>query len=281
MPIVFPANTINFSSGLTMKCVKPQARDAIEMWGARNLKGLAFQLVLLTILFVSTSASAQLDVLLRQCRHGDQEACFPLEFGRCADENPRVAIPACTRDLARQDNRKIPANLRMGRAARYALRASAHAKQGDIDLALSDYDRAITSHRGIFWIQMRRGDAYFLAGDDEAALESYEAAVALNPESAVALIYRAMILAAAAEDNLRDPAQALEDAQRANQLDPDQPAYIDILAVAHAANGNFDKAVEETQRAISLLPPGDQNSRDDYQSRMALYRQATPFRMDP
>jgi len=243
---------------------------------------------LLMVLFVSTQASAQLrlglqqlDLRFQQCALGDQDACFALEYGRCANENPRIAISACTRDLARQDNRKIPGNLRTERATRYALRAIAYANQGDMDRALADYDRAVTSYGGIFWIQMQRGDAYFLAGDDEEALESYDTAVALRLESAVALIYRAMILAAAAEANLRDPAQALEDAQRANQLDPDQPAYIDVLAVAHAANGDFDKAVEETQRAISLLPPDDQNSRDDYQSRIALYRQATPFRMDP
>jgi len=245
------------------------------------LRGSAFPLVLLAILFVSTPASGQLDLRHQQCGLGDQDACFALEFGRCADENPRIAIPACTRDLARQDNRRTGGNLRFERAIRYALRANAHAKQGNSDRALSDYDRAVTSHGGVFWIQMQRGDAYFLASDDEAALESYEAAVTLNPESAVALISRAMILAAAAEENLRDPAQALEDAQRANQLDSDQPAYIDVLAVAHAANGDFDKAVEETQRAINLLPPGDQNSLDEYQSRMALYRRATPFRMEP
>jgi tetratricopeptide (TPR) repeat protein len=158
----------------------------------------------------------------------------------------------------------------MERAIRYALRANAHAKQGNPDRALSDYDRAVTSHGGVFRIQMQRGDAYFLAGDNEAALESYEAAVTLNPDSAIALIYRAMILAAAAEEDLRNPAQALSDALRANQLEPGQPAYIEVLAVAYAAKGDFDTAVEEAQRAISLLPSRDQSSRDDYQSRLAL-----------
>lgn len=245
-----------------------------------KLKRAVFPVALLMLLFVSTSASAQVQLRYQQCDLGDQEVCFDLEFGRCADENPRVAIPACTRDLARQDNRRIPGNLRAARATRYALRAGAHAKQGDMDRALSDYDRAISSYGGIFWIQMQRGDAYFLIGDDEEALESYGAAVSLNPESAVALIYRAMILAAAAEEELRNPTQALEDAQRANQLEPDQPAYIDALAVALAANGEFDKAIQETQRAKSLLPADDLGSQDEYQSRIALYEQGMPFRME-
>ena len=232
------------------------------------------------LLFVSAPASAQLDLRFQQCGLGDQDACFALEYGRCADANPRVAIPACTRDLARQDNRVIPGNLRMDRATRYALRALAYAKQGDLDRALSDYDRAVTSHGGIFWIQMQRGDAYFLAGDDDEALESYDDAVALVPASAMALIYRATILAASADEDLRNPVQALEDAQRANQIDPGQPAYIDVLAVALAANGDFGRAIEEARRAISLLPPEDRSSRDDYQSRIALYEQGMPFLLE-
>jgi tetratricopeptide (TPR) repeat protein len=182
--------------------------------------------------------------------------------------------------LVRQDNRVFPGNIRMDRATRYALRAVAYAKQGDLERALLDYDRAVNAYGNIFWIQMQRGDANFLAGNDEEALESYNAAVAIDSESAIALIYRAMMLAASAEEELRDPTQALRDAQKANEIDPGQPAYIDVLAVALAANGEFERAIEETQRAIGLLPPNDFSSRDEYESRLALYRDGTPFRME-
>ncbi|MGY9107360.1 MAG: hypothetical protein ACKVG0_12695, partial [Alphaproteobacteria bacterium] len=99
--------------------------------------------------------------------------------------------------------------------------------------------------------------------------------------STEALIYRALITAAASEDELRDPAQALLDAQRADQLLPSQPAYVDILAVAYAANGSFQMAAQESRRAIDLLPIREQASKDDYRSRLDLYNQGLPFLMPP
>ena len=89
----------------------------------------------------------------------------------------------------------------------------------------------------------------------------------------------ALVLAAAPEEGLRDAPQALADAQKANQLVPRQPAYIDALACAFAANGDFEKAVEEEQRAITFLPKDDQATIDDYRARLALYREGTAFLM--
>ncbi len=243
---------------------------------------LAGPIALLGSTLAFTPATAQGgDQRFEECGRGHMMACFSLEFGACADPNPRVAIPVCTRQLLEQDNRKIPGNLRANRATRYALRANAYAKQGDTENALDDYDRAVRSYRGTFWIQMQRGDAHFLRGNNEEALKSYDAAAELEPNSAVALAYRATLLAAAPEDELRDPAQALLDAQRANELAPGQPDYVDVLAVAYAANGNFEKAVEEAQRAIDLLPAGELAREDDLSSRLALYRQGMVFRMAP
>jgi len=243
------------------------------------MKGTILLSTLLIASALSTLAHAQLDQRHQDCRAGNRDACFSLEFGQCADQNPRVAIAACTRQLLVQDNRVVPGNLRADRAVRYALRGDAYIKQGDIERALSDYDRAVTADRNAFWIHMQRANAYFLAGNNEEALESYDAAANINPDSVEALIYRALITAAASEEELRDLAQALLDAQKVDQLLPGQPAYIDILAVAHAANGEV--AAQESQRAIDLLPTREQASMDDYRSRLDLYAQGLPFVMDP
>lgn len=258
---------------------------------------------LLTVLCVSsfclsTLASAQTDGLGRpitggqrfdeynlgdgtrtSCAIGDFEACFSLEFGRCADTNPRVAIPTCTRQLVTPENRVFPGNIRYQRAIRYALRANAHAKQGNVDRALSDWDRAVRVDRTIFWIHSRRGEAYFVAGDYEEALESFDAAIALSPDAAAVLVNRALVFAAAPDEELRNAPQALADAQRANELAPRQPAYIDALACAYAANGDFERAVQEQRRAITWLRPDDQDSIDDYRVRLNLYQQGMPFLM--
>ncbi len=172
----------------------------------------SFILTLLTVLCLSTSAFAQTegglapgavrmpslgvpmqdrnddhqfgDGTINACELGDYVACFSLEYGRCANADPSIAIRACTRQLAVQDNRKRPGQLRYDRAVRYALRAMAHAKQGDVDRELSDYDRAVRANRSIFWIHAKRADAYFLVGDYEEALESFDAAAALSPDLA-------------------------------------------------------------------------------------------------
>ena len=219
------------------------------------------------------------DVRHTSCNVGDSDACFAIEFGLCADRNPVVAIPACTRQLAQQEDRRVIGNARFERAIRYMLRANAHLRQGNQDLALLDYDRAVAASGGVFWIHVQRGDAYFMARNFAEALVSYDAALDLNPDSAAALNNRALIRAAAPEEGLRNAQQALADARRANELMPGQPAYIDALAVAYAANGDFENAVAEAERAIELLPPGNQAVLDDFNSRLALYRDGQPFRI--
>ena len=259
--------------------------------------------VLFTILFASSSAFAQgspgtgssnpyhtgepgmpdtadeRDVLHNLCNVGESDACFAIEFGLCADGNPRIAIPACTKQLAQQEDRRTGGNVRFEHAIRYMLRANAYARQGNRDLALLDYDRAVAAHGSVFWIHVQRGDAYFLASNFAEALISYDAAINLNPDSTAALNNRALILAAAPDEELRNAPQALADAQRANGLLPGQPAYIDCLAVAFAANGDFDRAVAEEQRAIELLPPGNQAVLDDFRSRLDLFENGTAFRI--
>lgn len=221
------------------------------------------------------------DVRHNSCNVGDSDACFAIEFGLCADRNPEIAIPACTRQLAQQEDRRVIGNTRLERAIRYMLRANAHTRLGQQSEALADYDLAVAAHGGVFWIQVQRGDAYFLARNFSEALISYDAALELNPDSTAALNNRSLILAAAPDEGIRNPSQALADARRANELLPGQPAYIDCLAVAYAANGDFENAVAEAERAIELLPPGNQAVLDDFNSRLALYRNEQPFRIPP
>jgi len=267
-------------------------------WGEEKMKPASL-LMLFTLLCISNSAFAQgglggssLNMLVdpnyallekfpeyRECSNGNITGCYLIQYGDCADDNPRVAIPACTRALSVQDNRRFGVNFRFERAVRYMLRANAYTLQGNLDRALADYDRAIKADSGVFWIQMTRGDAYFLSGIYDEALESYNRVLELEPDEAAALTNRSLVLAAAPDEELRDAAQALADAQRANEIKPGQPAYIDALAVANAANGYFDLAVAEEQRAIDLLLRDDQSTRDAYRERLDLFQNNMAYRM--
>jgi tetratricopeptide (TPR) repeat protein len=270
-----------------------QLRFSNKIPGDQKMKQASL-LLSLTLICISNLAFAQSSLRMlvdpnyavlekfpeyRSCGNANIIACYLIQFGDCANDNPRVAIPACTRALAVQDNRRFAVNVRFERAVRYMLRANAYTLQGNLDRALTDYDRAVRADSGVFWIQMPRGDAYFLSGIYDEALESYNRVIELEPDEVAALSSRSLVLAAAPDEDLRDPAQALVDAQRANEIEPGQPAYIDALAVANAANGYFDLAVAEEQRAIDLLLPDDQSTRDGYRERLDLFRAGMVFQM--
>lgn len=235
-------------------------------------------------MFASASASAQSEQAMRACENGDAVVCSRMYFGNCGNENPRVSIPACTRQLGQlgqQDPRASTPNLRLVRALRYAMRGNAYLKEGDLESALSDFEQAVRSHNDLFWAHERRARAYFVFGDYEAALAAFDSAAELNPNDASVLANRALLLAAAPDESLRNTTRSLADARRANELVPGQPAYIDALAVAYASNGDFGRAAEEQQRAIDLLPTEYPGLIDDYRSRLSLYQQDMPFLIHP
>nr|TFG52929.1 MAG: tetratricopeptide repeat protein [Hyphomicrobiales bacterium] len=241
-------------------------------------------LVLLGFLCISTSASAQDGTKSFHCQNGlTDESCFFVEMGRCADPNPRIAIPACSRQLIVQDSRTIPGRLRRDRALRYSLRATAYAKLGDVDRALADFDRSIKSYDAFYWIHALRGSAFFALGDEKEALVSIDEAVRLAPNDGNVFNARARLLSTALDANVRNGPQAILDAQRAMALEPGMPAYVAALATAYAENGEFEKAIATQQSAIDLLDPAEPGIReviDSYRRRLALYREGTPFRRE-
>ena len=117
-----------------------------------------------------------------------------------------------------------------------------------------------TSEAGAFaadWIRRGGADAGFLfeqgrlaqeAGDLALADSHYQRALALQPDHAWALNNLAMLRIA--QNN--PGATAL--AEQAVRALPDQPALLDTLAQAHAADRSAAKAVEHAQHAVALEP---------------------------
>jgi tetratricopeptide (TPR) repeat protein len=219
-------------------------------------------LVLLTLLFMSTSATAQLGIPGIECAIEVRGLFWAQAFGRCAHPNPRIAIPACTRQLLDRDGatsyRTNSSRRRMLRAQQCSLRGTAHLKLGNVDQALDDYDRALTANKNLYWIHLARGAVHFAIADDQGALISFNDAVSQAPNSAVALNERARLLTSALDENVLNGQQAIADARSASALAaPGWPDNVAVLASAYAENGEFELAVETQQRAIELLEPGD------------------------
>lgn len=75
---------------------------------------------------------------------------------------------------------------------------------------------------------------------------------------------------------VRDPQAAVSIAKAAVQKNPASPNILDTLAAAYAADGQYDEAASEQQRAMDALQarPGDHTlSMQKMQARLALYRQ--------
>jgi len=225
-------------------------------------------------------------------------------FATCVDDDPEIAIAACTRQILTRGNRSAFASGVLGQSeedprdtariifmdsVRHLLRANAYSSRGEIRRALRDYDEAarlavsagVLIRDEIYWIHERRAEAYYFAGDRDEALESYEAAIEINPVSANVMHYRTLELAAAYEEEFRDPAQAFVYAQRLNELFLGLPDYVAALAIAYAANSEFDQAVTEQQRAMILVTEGDQRIMDAYQRRLDLFTEGKTVRIAP
>jgi tetratricopeptide (TPR) repeat protein len=63
----------------------------------------------------------------------------------------------------------------------------------------------------------------------------------------------AYLLATLPDDSLRDGKRALEIARAIVAKNPEDPAYLDTLAAAHAETGNFEEAVQHADAALAIL----------------------------
>jgi putative PEP-CTERM system TPR-repeat lipoprotein len=118
------------------------------------------------------------------------------------------------------------------------------------------------------WLKDRPKDVGFLlhlgimatsAQDHAAAAERYQQVVELAPNNAVALNNLALALR-----SLKKPG-GLPYAERANQLRPGNPVYMDTLAVLLAESGAVSKALEIQRQAVA-------KARDDGELRLTLAR---------
>ncbi len=106
---------------------------------------------------------------------------------------------------------------------------------------LVDYPRDV-AFRGYMAEQALR------AGDNKTAMALYQAVVAQQPNNVVALNNLAWVM-----DKLGDP-KAMEPAERALKLAPDNPLVLDTMGVLLTSRGNAAKGVEYLARATALAP---------------------------
>jgi tetratricopeptide (TPR) repeat protein len=186
--------------------------------------------------------------------------------------------------LARRDHDRAVADL--GDAIRRLPKpAAAYGKRGEAWLARREHARALEDFNETIRLAPTLGDGYqgraglWLVRKDHArALEDYNEAARLSPRSAAAHNGRAWVLATCPADSLRKPREAVEAARLACELTGwKNPDYLDTLAAACAASGDFTAAVKWQKKALED-PTFARRKGKSANVRLKLYQEGKPYR---
>jgi tetratricopeptide (TPR) repeat protein len=187
--------------------------------------------------------------------------------------------------------------------------AALQARRGEVADALNTFALALQFNPGNFPAALRRGELFVTRKEWDAAQQCFDQAVAIAPptetyrlltqvgigfdtvgETARAVLNyeRAMqatvtntvapnnlawILATAKDPALRNPARALELAQRCVALQPESPPLLGTLAAAQAAAGKFVEASATLEQAMRLArQQGAVGMLPQMEERAAAYR---------
>jgi tetratricopeptide (TPR) repeat protein len=208
-------------------------------------------------------------------------------------------------------NRTI--QLKQDFAKAYSNRGALFVVANNLNAALADYGRAIELDTNLAVAHRGRGRVCHLLGKLDEAIAHYDAAVQLSPEDSYAVACRAdlltdlgryvdanaeynhaieldpksvhafsgsaWLLATCPDKALRNPALAIERANKSIELSGKWDAMsFDTLAAAQASAGDFATAVKTMRRAVEMAEPDE---RDVYQDRLAMYSHAKPYRIAP
>lgn len=126
------------------------------------------------------------------------------------------------------------------------------------------------------------GKACLRHGQSAEAVKHFQASLQMNPNDFQTLTWLARALAADKDPSVRNGAEAISIAGRANDLTAgQQPFVLDTLAMAYAEAGRFQEAQQTGQNAIDVATAnGKKDMIPALQDRLRLYQSNTPYRED-
>ena len=151
--------------------------------------------------------------------------------------------------------------------------------QSRLRQAADEYEKALALHPDYAVAHFNLGEVLREAGDIREAIAHYRGALQIRPDFAPALDSLAWVLATSRDATVRDGAQAVALATRAEQTSAGRnPKFMATLAGAYAEIGRFPEAVAIAERA--LLQATTQRKvalATRLQSQVALYRKGLPY----
>jgi len=153
-------------------------------------------------------------------------------------------------------------------------------QKGSKDEAIAHFQKALRINPDFAEAHINLGDTLLQKGNIDEAIGHFQKALQIKPDSAEAQNDLAWVLAACPQASLRNGNQAVQLAQRANQLTLNgNPAVLSTLAAAYAETGRFPEAIETAQRAVQLAETQSNTKlANDLRSQMKCYQAGLPFR---
>jgi tetratricopeptide (TPR) repeat protein len=122
----------------------------------------------------------------------------------------------------------------------------------------------------------------FQSKQHKAVAEVLRDAVQKRPSDLRPIYKLAWLLATALDDSVRDPVEARRLANYAIEHGASkEPLLYDVLAAAHAADGEFVKALESAEKALEVLssvPGAAAELKAAIESHAAAFREGKPWR---
>ena len=152
-------------------------------------------------------------------------------------------------------------------------------QMGKLDEAIAHFQKALQIKPDYAEAHINLGNVLIRKGSVDEAIAHYQKALQINPDYAEAMNNLACVLATCPQASLRNGKQAVELAQRANQLTGDgNPVVLGTLAAAYAEAGRFPEAVATAQRALQLAETQSNTAlADALRSQLKLYQAGFPF----
>jgi tetratricopeptide (TPR) repeat protein len=147
--------------------------------------------------------------------------------------------------------------------------------------AIGHFERVLQIQPGFPDVHYNLGLVLVRMGRVKEGIGHCEQALRLKPDYAAAEDNLAWLLATLPPADGGDPVQALTLAQRACELtDNRMVPYLDTLAVAYAAAGQFTNAVTTCQRAVDLgQSSGQTNLLQELNRHLELFRNGRAYRV--
>jgi protein O-mannosyl-transferase len=156
------------------------------------------------------------------------------------------------------------------------------ADMGRLDDALREYAEAARLAPDDPRPHYLMGKACLRRGQSTEAVAQFREALRLDPNDFQALTWLARVRASDENAAVRNGAEAVSLAERANHLTGSaQPFVLDTLAMAYAEAGRFPDAQASVRKALELATAaGAEKSVPEMQQRLQLYQSGRPFRED-